>query len=428
MQRLKRSIPCPIVIRRQDDGTNYLMEQDFYRIKRLPPYVFAEVNAMKARARAAGEDIIDFGMGNPDKPTPQHIVDKLCEAVQDPHTHRYSNSRGIPGLRKAVAAYYERRFDVQVDPETEIIVTLGSKEGLANLASAITSPGDVILVPNPSYPIHPFGFIIAGAAVRNVSVTPDSTFMEVLERAVACSVPKPTALVLNFPNNPTAKLVDLGFYSQVVNFCRHHKIWILSDLAYAEVYFDDNPPPSILQVPGARDIAVEFTSMSKTYNMPGWRIGFASGNKTLIGALTRIKSYLDYGAFTPVQVAATAALNGPQECVDEMRALYKERRDVLISGLAAAGWDIPSPPATMFAWSPIPTVFKHLGSMEFSKMLLREAQVAVAPGIGFGEHGDDHVRIGLVENLHRTRQAIRNIKSFLANYDLEDTEKRAAAL
>lgn len=406
-----------------------IMEKEFHRIRRLPPYVFAEVNAMKARARAAGEDIIDFGMGNPDQPTPRHIVDKLTETVQDPRTHRYSNSRGIPGLRKAVAVYYERRFGVDIDPESETIVTLGSKEGLANLASAITSPGDVILVPNPSYPIHPFGFIIAGAAVRNVPVTPDVTFMEALERAVIHSVPKPTALVLNFPNNPTAQLVDLDFYAQVVDFCRHHEIWILSDLAYAEIYFDISPPPSILQVPAARDIAVEFTSMSKTYNMPGWRIGFCSGNKTLVAALTRIKSYLDYGAFTPVQVAATAALNGPQDCVDEIRALYKERRDVLINGLAAAGWDIPSPAATMFAWAPIPPAFAPLGSIEFSKLLLAEAHVAVAPGIGFGEHGDGHVRIGLVENVHRTRQAIRNIKSFLANYqhDLEQTDKRSAA-
>ena len=402
------------------------MEQNFYRIKRLPPYVFAEVNAMKAEARSAGEDIIDFGMGNPDQPTPQHIVDKLCEVVRDPHTHRYSNSRGIPGLRKALANYYERRFDVSIDPESETIVTLGSKEGLANLASAITSPGDIILVPNPSYPIHPFGFIIAGAGVRNVPVTPDSTFMKSLKRAVDYSVPKPTALVLNFPNNPTAELVDLDFYCQVVDFCKHHKIWILSDLAYAEVYFDDNPPPSILQAPGARDIAVEFTSMSKTYNMPGWRIGFATGNKTLISALTRIKSYLDYGAFTPVQVAATSALNGPQDCVDNMRSLYKERRDVLIDGLASAGWSIPSPPATMFAWAPIPEPYKNLGSIEYSKLLLRKANVAVAPGIGFGEHGDNHVRIGLVENLHRTRQAIRNIKSFLANNNTK-TEKRNVA-
>ncbi|MHA1598424.1 MAG: LL-diaminopimelate aminotransferase [Alphaproteobacteria bacterium] len=404
------------------------MDREFQRIQRLPPYVFAEVNAMKARARANGEDIIDFGMGNPDQPTPQHIVDKLCEAVQDPRTHRYSNSRGIPGLRKAVSAYYQRRFGVDIDPESETIVTLGSKEGLANLASAISSPGDVILVPNPSYPIHPFGFIIAGASVRNVPVSTGSDYMDALEAAVAESNPKPRALILNFPNNPTAEVVDLDFYGRVVEFCRHHEIWILSDLAYAEVYFNDQPPPSILQVPGARDIAVEFTSMSKTYNMPGWRIGFASGNKTLISALTRIKSYLDYGAFTPIQVAATAALNGPQDCVDEMRALYKKRRDVLIEGLAAAGWDVPSPQATMFAWAPIPPAFRHLGSIEFSKLLLAEAKVAVAPGIGFGEYGDDHVRIGLVENLHRTRQAIRNIKAFLGNYEkvLEESENKHA--
>ncbi len=402
------------------------MDKEFHRIRRLPPYVFAEVNAMKARSRAAGEDIIDFGMGNPDQPTPRHIVDKLCEAVRDPRTHRYSNSRGIPGLRKAVAAYYERRFGVTIDPETETIVTLGSKEGLANLASAITSPGDVILVPNPSYPIHPFGFIIAGAAVRNIPVDPGREFMAALERAVAHSVPKPTALVLNYPNNPTAELVDLEFYGRVVDFCRHHEIWILSDLAYSEIYFDTPPPPSILQIPGAREIAIEFTSMSKTYNMPGWRIGFASGNKTLVGALTRIKSYLDYGAFTPVQVAATAALNGPQDCVEEIRATYRERRDVLIDGLAAAGWQVPPPAATMFAWAPIPSAYRHLGSMEFSKLLLSEARVAVSPGIGFGEHGDGHVRIGLVENIHRTRQAVRNIKSFLARSDkvIEDFERK----
>lgn len=404
------------------------MAQEFHRIRRLPPYVFAEVNEMKARARAAGKDIIDFGMGNPDSPTPQHIVEKLVETVQNPKTHRYSNSRGIPGLRKAVSRYYERRFGVQIDPETETIVTLGSKEGLANLASAITSPGDVILVPNPSYPIHPFGFIIAGAAVRSIPVTADENFMEALERAVIHSVPKPTAVVLNYPNNPTAELVDLDFYAEVVAFCRSHEIYILSDLAYAEIYFDGNPPPSILQVPGAKDIAVEFTSMSKTYSMPGWRIGFASGNTRLVAALARIKSYLDYGAFTPVQVAAAVALNGPQACVDEIRTLYRNRRDVLIEGLSQAGWDVPCPEATMFAWAPIPPAFEHLGSIEFSKLLLRAADVAVAPGIGFGEHGDKHVRIGLVENRQRTRQAIRNIKSFLNNYDkiIEETEKRRA--
>jgi alanine-synthesizing transaminase len=373
---------------------------------------------MKAAARAAGDDIIDFGMGNPDSPTPQHIVDKLCETVQDPKTHRYSQSRGIPGLRKALAGYYQRRFGVDLDPESEVVVTLGSKEGLANLAMAITSPGDVVLVPNPSYPIHHFGFIIAGAAIRSLPamVTTDderAEFMAALERAVHHSIPKPVALVLNFPSNPTAQVVDLAFLTRIVGFCREHDIFIMSDIAYAEIYFDGNPPPSILEVPGARDIAVEFSSLSKTYSMPGWRIGFAAGNARLVAALARIKSYLDYGAFTPVQVAATAALNGPQDCVEEIRNVYRERRDVLVDGLAAAGWDIPSPPATMFAWAPIPPAFRHLGSLAFSKLLLREAKVAVSPGLGFGEYGDDHVRIALVENLHRTRQALRSIKAFM---------------
>ncbi|MGJ3258931.1 MAG: LL-diaminopimelate aminotransferase [Rhodospirillales bacterium] len=389
------------------------MERDFYKIRRLPPYVFAEVNDMKARARAEGADIIDFGMGNPDLPTPAHIVEKLKETVDNPKTHRYSNSRGIPGLRKAVSGYYGRRFGVDVNPETQAIVTLGSKEGLANLSQAITSPGDVILVPNPSYPIHQFGFIIAGAAARSIPVEPGPDFMAALDRAVQHSVPKPTAVVLNYPNNPTAELATLDFYEEVVDFCRHHGIWILSDLAYAEIYFDNNPPPSILQLPKAWDVAVEFTSMSKTYSMPGWRIGFAVGNERLIAALARVKSYLDYGAFTPIQVAAAAALNGPQDCVDEFRAIYKERRDILIEGLSAAGWDVPSPPATMFAWAPLPPAFRDMGSIEFSKLLLKEAEVAVAPGLGFGEHGDDHVRIGLVENDQRTRQAVRNIKNFL---------------
>lgn len=404
------------------------MEQEFHRIKRLPPYVFAEVNAMKARARAAGEDIIDLGMGNPDQPTPPHIVEKLVEAARNPRAHRYSMSRGIPGLRKALSGYYKRRFDVDIDPESECIVTLGSKEGLANLAAAITSPGDVMLVPNPSYPIHPFGFIIAGGAVRHVPVTPDKEFLVALDRAVKHSVPKPVALILNYPSNPTALLADLDFYGEVVEFCRRHEIFILSDVAYSEIYFDDNPPPSILQVPGARDVAIEFTSMSKSYNMPGWRIGFAAGNKRLISALSRIKSYLDYGAFTPIQVAAAAALNGPQDCVGEIRQMYKERRDVMIKGLETAGWNVPSPPATMFAWAPIPPAFAHLGSLEFSKLLLSEANVAVAPGIGFGEYGDSHVRIALVENVHRTRQATRNIKQFLSSYDkaLEESEKKQA--
>jgi alanine-synthesizing transaminase len=327
-----------------------------------------------------------------------------------------------------LAAYYERRWNVSLDPETEAIVTLGSKEGLANLASAITSPGDVILVPNPSYPIHQFGFIIAGASVRNVPVSTGPEFFQALKNAVNHSVPKPSMLVINYPNNPTAEVCDLDFYEAVVDFCRHHEIYVLSDIAYSEIYFDGNPPPSILQVKGAKDVCVEFTSMSKTYNMPGWRIGFAAGNPRLISALTRIKSYLDYGAFTPIQVAAATALNGPQGCVDEIRQLYKERRDVLIEGLSAAGWHVPSPPATMFAWAPLPPAFAHLGSLEFSKLLLREAQVAVAPGIGFGEHGDDFVRLAVVENKHRTRQALRSIKSFMDNYQnvLEDAEKRRA--
>jgi alanine-synthesizing transaminase len=391
------------------------MEQEFHRIKRLPPYVFNEVNEMKARARAAGEDIIDFGMGNPDQPTPRHIVDKMIEVVEDPRTHRYSASRGIPGLRKAFSNYYKRRFNVEIDADKEAIVTLGSKEGLANLASAITTPGDVILVPNPSYPIHMFGFIIAGAALRNVPVFPDNDYLKALEVAVVHSVPKPTALVLNYPNNPTAITTNLDFYEAVVDFCKFHSIYILSDLAYSEVYFNGKPPPSILEIPGARDISVEFTSLSKTYSMPGWRIGFAAGNRKLISALARIKSYLDYGAFTPIQVAAAAAMNGPQECVDEMRGIYRERRDVLIDSFSAAGWEIPSPHATMFAWAPIPSFFKHLGSVEFSKLLLSKAQIAVSPGVAFGEHGDDYVRVSLVENRHRIRQAARNLKTFLSD-------------
>ena len=392
-------------------------ENEFHKIRRLPPYVFAEVNGMKAGARARGEDVIDLGMGNPDAPTPQHIVDKLVEAVQNPKTHRYSNSRGIPGLRKAQAAYYERRFGVSLDPEREVIATIGSKEGLANLAQAITSPGDIILSPNPSYPIHMFGFMIAGAAIRSIPVAPDEEFMAVLDRAVRHSVPRPTAIVLNYPANPTAEVADLDFFREVVRFCRRNEIFILSDLAYAEIYFDGNPPPSVLQVPGARDIAVEFTSLSKTYSMPGWRVGFACGNARLIEALARVKSYLDYGAFTPVQVAATAALNGPQECVEAIRTHYRERRDVLIEGLTGAGWEVPSPAATMFAWAPLPPAYAHLGSLEFSKLLLSHARVAVSPGLGFGEHGDEHVRIALVENRQRIRQACRNIKTFLTDFD-----------
>ncbi|MCZ8277808.1 MAG: LL-diaminopimelate aminotransferase [Acetobacteraceae bacterium] len=389
------------------------MTEDFHRIRRLPPYVFAEVNAAKAKARAAAEDIVDLGMGNPDTPTPPHIVAKLIEAVQDPRTHRYSMSKGIPGLRKALAGYYDRRFGVKLDPETEVVATLGSKEGLANLAQAISSPGDTILVPNPSYPIHQFGFIIAGASVRSIPYTPDDAMLEAIDRAVRHSVPKPNAVIVNFPSNPTALTAPIEFYRELVALCRRHELFILSDLAYAELYFGDTPPPSVLEVAGAKDITVEFTSMSKTYNMPGWRMGFAAGNPRLIAALARVKSYLDYGAFTPIQVAATAALNGPQDCIEDMRVLYKERREVLVKGLHAAGWDVPSPEASMFLWAPIPERFRHLGSVGFSKLLLEKAKVAVAPGLGFGEHGDEHVRIALVENSHRIRQALRGIKTFL---------------
>jgi len=394
-----------------------LPTEEFYRIKRLPPYVFAEVNAMKAAARARGEDIIDLGMGNPDLPTPPHIVEKLIETVRDPRTHRYSTSRGIPGLRRALAGYYQRRFGVELDPEREVIATIGSKEGLANLAQAISSPGDVVLVPNPSYPIHAFGFIIAGGSVRDIPVEPDERMLKAIERAADHSVPRPVALVLNYPANPTALVANLDFYGRVVEFCRKRGIYILSDLAYGEIYFDGTPPPSILQVAGAKEIAVEFTSLSKTYSMPGWRMGFAAGNARLIGALARVKSYLDYGAFTPIQVAATAALNGPQDCVEEARVIYRERRDVLIEGLRRAGWNVPSPPATMFAWAQVPEPFRRVGSLVFSKLLLEHARVAVSPGEGFGEYGAGFVRIALVENKQRIRQAVRNIRDFLARAD-----------
>ena len=403
------------------------MAEEFHRIRRLPPYVFAEVNTAKAKARASAEDIVDLGMGNPDSPTPPHIVAKLIEAVQDPRTHRYSMSKGIPGLRKALAGYYERRFGVKLDPETEVVATLGSKEGLANLAQAISSPGDTILVPNPSYPIHQFGFLIAGATARSIPYTPDDTMLEAIVRAVKHSVPKPTALIVNFPSNPTALLASREFYKELVKIARQHELFILSDLAYAELYFDeDNPPPSVLEIPGAKDCTVEFTSLSKTYNMPGWRMGFAAGNPRLISALARVKSYLDYGAFTPIQVAAAAALNGPQDCVAEMRALYRDRRDVLVKGLQQAGWDVPPCEGSMFLWAPIPERFRHLGSVEFSKLLLAKAKVAVAPGVGFGEHGDGHVRIALVENTHRIRQALRGIRSFLQGDNVAPAEESVA--
>src|SRR5487761_1817577 len=390
------------------------MQEEFYRIKRLPPYVFAEVNALKAKARAAGRDVIDLGMGNPDGATPEHIVKKLVETVQNPRTHGYSVSRGIAGLRRAQAAYYARRFGVELDPEREVIVTLGSKEGLANLAQAITAPGDIVLAPNPTYPIHSFGFIIAGASVRHVPVGPGIDFMRELDKAGTHSVPAPVALLLNFPANPTAQVVDLDFYEEVVAYCRTRGIYVLSDVAYAEIYFDGNPPPSILQVKGARDIAVEFSSLSKTYSMAGWRIGFAVGNQRLIAALSRVKSYLDYGAFTPIQVAATAALNGPQDCIAETRARYQARRDVIVDGLRQAGWEVPQPQATMFAWAPIPDRYRAIGSLAFSKLLLERANVAVSPGIGFGEYGEGFVRIALVENRQRLRQAARNIRTFLS--------------
>jgi len=389
------------------------MSEEFYRMKRLPPYVIAETNAMRAAARAAGEDVIDLGMGNPDLPPPAHVIDKLIEVARKPDAHGYSQSKGIPGLRRAQANYYGRRFGVDLDPETEVIVTMGSKEGLASLATAITAPGDVVLAPNPSYPIHTFGFIIAGATIRSVPTTPDEHYFEALERAMAFTVPRPKVLVMNYPSNPTAETVDLAFYERVVAFAKENGLWILSDLAYSELYYDGKPTVSILQVPGAKDVAVEFTSLSKTYSMAGWRIGFAVGNRELIAAMARVKSYLDYGAFTPIQAAACAALNGPQDIVEQNRKLYHKRRDVLVDSFARSGWDIPSPAASMFAWAPLPPALKHLGSLEFSKQLLTHAKVAVAPGVGYGENGEGFVRIALVENEQRIRQAARNIKTYL---------------
>ena len=394
------------------------MRNEFDRIKRLPPYVFAEVNNLKAKLRSKGKDIIDFGMGNPDMPTPKHIRQKLKETVEKPGTGRYSTSKGINGLRKAQAAYYKRRFDVNLDPENEVIVTLGSKEGLANLAQAITSPGDIILSPNPSYPIHPYGFIIAGASLRHLPAMDDGIFnpdlyLERLERSIIESVPAPVAVIVSFPSNPTAQVVSIEFYEEVVKIALKYNVYILSDLAYAEIYYDNSPPPSILQIPKAKEVAVEFTSMSKTYAMAGWRIGFAVGNIRLINALTRIKSYLDYGAFTPVQVAAAAALNGPQGCVQEIRSTYQKRRDVLINSMARAGWNIPSPKASMFAWAPLPDKYKDKGSLEFAKELMLKADVAVSPGVAFGEFGEGFVRVGLVENEQRIRQAAKNIKKLL---------------
>lgn len=391
------------------------MDEQFYRMKRLPPYVIAEVNAMRHAARQAGQDIIDLGMGNPDQPPPQHVIDKLCEVAAKPDAHGYSQSKGIPGLRRAQANYYGRRFGVDLDPETEVVVTMGSKEGLASLATAITAPGDVVLAPNPSYPIHTFGFTIAGATIRSVPTTPDEEYWRALDLAMAFTAPRPSVVVVNYPSNPTAEVVDLAFYERLVAWARENEVWVLSDLAYSELYYGDTPTPSIMQVEGAKDVAVEFTSMSKTYSMAGWRMGFAVGNRKLIAALTRVKSYLDYGAFTPIQAAACAALNGPQDIVESNRNLYRKRRDVMVEAFGRAGWDIPSPPASMFAWAPLPPQLREMGSLEFSKQLLTEAKVAVAPGVGYGEKGEGFVRIAMVENEQRLRQAARNVKRYLSS-------------
>jgi alanine-synthesizing transaminase len=391
------------------------VQDDFRRIQRLPPYVFNIIGELKRQARLRGEDIIDFGMGNPDQPTPRHIVDKLTETAQRGDTHRYSQSRGIPRLRKAICDWYQKRFDVALDPETEAIVTLGSKEGLAHLALATMGPGDVALVPNPSYPIHPYGFVIAGADIRHVPIGKGVDFFAELESAIHNSWPRPKMLVLNFPSNPTTDCVDLAFFEKAVAIAKAHKIWIVQDLAYADLCFDGYQVPSILQVPGAREVAVEFYTLSKSYNMPGWRVGFCCGNATLVGALARIKSYLDYGMFTPVQVAAIAALEGDQSCVSEICDMYRKRRDLLCEGLVQAGWPVEKPRATMFVWAPIPEFYRQMGSLEFSKKLLAQASVAVSPGIGFGEYGEGYVRFGLIENEHRSRQAIRNIKRMIRN-------------
>ena len=387
--------------------------EEFYRIRRLPPYVFEQVNRAKAAARNAGADIIDLGMGNPDLPTPPHVIEKLKETLGKPRTDRYSASKGIVGLRRAQAAYYERRFGVKLNPETQVVATLGSKEGFANVAQAITSPGDVVLVPNPSYPIHAFGFLMAGGVVRSVPAEPTPELFSALEKAIIHSIPKPIAMIACYPSNPTAYVASLDFYKDLVAFAKKHEIFILSDLAYAELYFDGVPPPSVLQVPGAIDVTVEFTSMSKTFSMAGWRMGFAVGNERIFAALTRVKSYLDYGAFTPVQVAATAALNGPQDCIKEMRDTYRKRRDVLVETFGRAGWDIPPPAASMFAWAPLPEKFREVGSMQFATLMVEKSGVVVSPGVAFGEHGEGYVRIAMVENEQRIRQAARNIRRFL---------------
>jgi alanine-synthesizing transaminase len=390
---------------------------DFYRIKRLPPYVFEQVNRLKAQARAGGADIIDLGMGNPDLAAPKHVIDKLVETAGRPRTDRYSASKGIAGLRRAQAYYYEKRFNVSLNPDTQIVATLGSKEGFANMAQAITAPGDVVLVPNPSYPIHAFGFLMAGGVIRSVPSDPSPAYFSAMERAMIHSIPKPIAVVVCYPSNPTAEVASLDFYKDLVAFAKKHEIFILSDLAYAEVFFDDDPPPSVLQVPGALDVTVEFTSLSKTFSMAGWRMGFAVGNERLCAALARVKSYLDYGAFTPIQVAAAAALNGPDDCIKDMRAIYKRRRDVMVESFTQAGWAIPAPSASMFAWAPVPERFGAMSSLEFSKLLIEKADLAVAPGEGFGEHGEGFLRLALVENEQRIRQAARNLRRFFDTAD-----------
>lgn len=388
------------------------MQGEFHKIRRLPPYVFEQVNRKASELRSKGADIINLGMGNPDLPPPKHILDKLIETATKPGVNRYSSSRGIPGLRKALARYYGRRFGVKIDENSEVVVTLGSKEGFANLAQAISAPGDVILAPDPSYPIHSFGFLMAGASIRNIQALTSEQYLSNLGRAVKHSHPAPTVMVLCYPSNPTAEVVDLDFYKEAVKFARKHDLWVLSDLAYSEIYFDQ-PPPSILQVEGAKDVAVETTTLSKTYSMAGWRVGFATGNERLIAALARVKSYLDYGAYTPIQVAAVAALDSPMSVIDDVRAVYKSRRDTLMTSLQRAGWEVPLPKASMFVWAPIPDQFKDMGSLQFSLNLTEEAEVAVSPGVAFGEYGEGYVRISLVENEQRLRQAGRNIRKFL---------------
>jgi alanine-synthesizing transaminase len=400
---------------------------DFPRIKRLPPYVFNIVNDLKARARRAGEDVIDFGMGNPDGATPRHIVDKLIEAANREDTHRYSVSRGVPRLRRAICNWYKTRYDVELDFDHEAIVTIGSKEGLSHLALATVDKGDSVLVPNPSYPIHTYGFVIAGADIRHVPLVPGGDFFAELERAIKNTWPKPKFLVLNFPANPTTQCVELSFFEKVIAVAKEHDIWVIHDLAYADIVFDGYKAPSILQVPGAKDVAVEFFTLSKSYNMPGWRVGFMCGNEKLVAALGRLKSYFDYGTFTPIQVASILALEGPQDCIEEIRVTYQNRRDVLCNGLFSAGWPVEKPKATMFVWARIPEAYRHMGSLEFSKKLLVEAKVAVSPGIGFGEYGDEYVRFSLIENEHRTRQAMRSIREMLRKDQTLETAPRREA-